>query len=261
LNQDITPLLAEFDFDTSTVTARWVDGLHDRKVLQMRMDLGIYQMESEDRPDGKRPHGKASLLEHYTFLERTEAVSRLKLKTDDFTALQQEAVQYYYRYRAAFALAEYEMVIRDTEHNLDILAFVQRQSSDHETSWDFMQFKPYLWMMRARALAEKSVQDGDFEAAIKSVDLGLEQIREFIDQQEDFEMREDLQDDLLDDCYEIEMLTELRQRLQEKQPAAEGILRLKDSLRRAIQDEAYEKAAEIRDELKALDRQPALKRG
>ena len=52
---------------------RIVPGDDGREKLQMRIDLGLLQMELDGRPDGQRPAGAESLLDH---LEARPASSR-----------------------------------------------------------------------------------------------------------------------------------------------------------------------------------------
>ena len=85
-------MLTNFIYDPEKVTARLVTGLDDTPKIQMRIDLGLLQMETEGRPDGSRPRGCDSLLEHYRRLETTERRGDWKLEASDCSELQQEAV-------------------------------------------------------------------------------------------------------------------------------------------------------------------------
>ena len=71
MNPDISRLLDEWDYTgPDKLIVRKFKGDDGRTRIQMRVDLGILQMEWSNRPDGQRPHGKASLLDH--FLEKLE---------------------------------------------------------------------------------------------------------------------------------------------------------------------------------------------
>lgn len=61
--EDIDHILRHWPFDPSSVTVRklWVNS---RQVLQLRLDLGLLQMEIKYRPDGKRPHGSKTYLDY-----------------------------------------------------------------------------------------------------------------------------------------------------------------------------------------------------
>ncbi len=62
-------LLAKWSFDPSTLNVRLVKGKDGRDVIQMRVDMGILQLETTGRPDGeqyqwarKRPGIPAAVL-------------------------------------------------------------------------------------------------------------------------------------------------------------------------------------------------------
>jgi hypothetical protein len=55
--RDIDTLLKHWQFRPGEVNARLVKARDGRQVLQMRIDMGIVQMETELRPDGMRPNG------------------------------------------------------------------------------------------------------------------------------------------------------------------------------------------------------------
>src|ERR1700742_3003244 len=63
--KDITPVLKGWDYEPGTINVRKVAGLDGSPKLQMRLDLGLLQMEMTGRPDGVRPHGRESLLDFY----------------------------------------------------------------------------------------------------------------------------------------------------------------------------------------------------
>ena len=57
MSQDIDAPLKGWDFKPGVVQARLVQATDGRQVIQMRVDLGILQIETTSRPDGTRPHG------------------------------------------------------------------------------------------------------------------------------------------------------------------------------------------------------------
>ena len=64
MGKDITPILAGWDYDHDELQVRIVAGDDGREKIQMRVDLGLLQMEIDGRPDGQRPAGFESLLDH-----------------------------------------------------------------------------------------------------------------------------------------------------------------------------------------------------
>ena len=122
MSKDLAVLLQGWDYNPSEVTVRRVLGADGREKIQMRLDLGVLQMETQGRPDGKRPHGFESLLEfHIDRQERAEDALEWEewgLDAEECGELKQEAMQYYYRYLSLFHLGDYWNVIRDTERNV-----------------------------------------------------------------------------------------------------------------------------------------------
>ena len=62
-----------------------------------------------------------------------------------------EGVQYYHRYLAAFHLQRYDLVVRDTERNLRLFAFVVEHATRQRDKLQFDQYRPYVTMMNTRA--------------------------------------------------------------------------------------------------------------
>lgn len=65
MNRDLTELFEEWPFESGQITVRVIEGNDGNTRIQVRLDLGILQMNIENRPDGKRPHGFDSLLDYY----------------------------------------------------------------------------------------------------------------------------------------------------------------------------------------------------
>ncbi|MCX6998617.1 MAG: UvrB/UvrC motif-containing protein [Kiritimatiellaeota bacterium] len=243
MSQDLAAILREWDFDPRRVTARWVEGDDARIKIQLRVDLGVFQMEIQHRPDGRRPHGCASLLQYYTTRERTAPPNAPELQLDEpaCAALQQEMLQYYYRYIALFALRHFDGVIRDTAHNLDIIRYIARHTPE-ELSHVALPFFPFVKMMNARARAEKALDARQFEEAGAALDAACEEI-------EAFAARYDLPAAAI--APPLATLRELRDGIQKRKPYTAAD-RLREELDRAIAAENYERAALLRDRLQAL---------
>lgn len=125
-DEDLTPILRQWPYVTGEVNVRLVQAGDGRPIVQMRVDLGILQMELSGRPDGTRPEGHDSLLEAVGASLRQQVENQgdaesFVLSSDLCRRLREEAIQFYHRYVSLFALEEYEGVMRDTEHNLHIM--------------------------------------------------------------------------------------------------------------------------------------------
>lgn len=242
MSHDISGLLKDWDYDPAHVSARWIQGHDGRPKVQLRMDLGLFQMEVAGRPDGTLPHGCASLLDYYLGQEQS-APEDWKLDAAACNELQQEAMQYYYRYLAFYALHHLEGVIEDAAHNLSLIDLVSEYAENDDLAWQFLQFFPYVRIMHARASSEKAVQLKQFDAAVKILEDAMEDIREF--------WGEFSESESATQHHELDLLNQLLQQVKGRRPKSRQDT-LHEELDLAIQLENYEKAAFLRDELKRL---------
>jgi hypothetical protein len=246
---DISPILDDWDYQPGQVVVRRFTGNDGIEKIQLRVDLGLLQMNAEGRPDGKRPYGKESLLEHYIGkLEKHRETHNgddadFVLTAEDCAKLQQEAIQYHHRYICFFQLEEFEKVTRDTERNLEVFDFVQEYAQTDELSWSLQQFRPQLLMMQVRAEGALLLQDNDFESVIKLVTEGLEEIRQFY--------RDHDRQDLLEQSGELQSLEAWLRELEAKRPRSPRE-KLEQALNDAVRNEDYEQAAKVRDALRNL---------
>jgi hypothetical protein len=153
MSKDISSIVLGWPYDANEVRARWIQADDGTRKVQLRLDLGVFQMEIEGRPDGTRPQGLSSLLEKYIEEEMQAPGKTLpnQLDSDACAELQQEVMQYYYRIMAFYALGEFAGVVRDSDHNLDLIDIVSEYAEDDEVAWQFMQLYPYMRMMNVRA--------------------------------------------------------------------------------------------------------------
>ena len=71
---DISGALTGWSYQPGEVNVRLIRGNDGRRKIQLRLDLGLLQMETTGRPDGKRPHNCASELDYQ--LRRKRAFER-----------------------------------------------------------------------------------------------------------------------------------------------------------------------------------------
>ncbi len=246
MSKDIRSILEGWDFEPGNISVRIVRGQDGREKVQMRVDLGLLQMEMDGRPDGARPHGFESMLEYLEAkAERPKSsAEEFHISDEDCEELLREGVQYYYRYLSFFHLGRYDLAERDTGRNLRLFSFIRKHAPSEQVKWRFDQYRPYVTMMNTRARATPEFEAKHFREAIKIVDDGIGQIRDFLTEHE-LEEQED-------DCVELEFLKRWRTEIERVRPkdAAE---KLRRQLEKAVQDEDYERAAKLRDQLRKLE--------
>ncbi len=246
---DITHLLDNWDYEPGQVVVRKFKGKDGHEKIQLRVDLGLLQMNAQGRPDGKRPLGSPSLYEHLLAkLKQHRAKNEgsdegFVLKGEDCSKLQLEALQYHHRYICLFQLEEFEGVIRDTARNLEVFDFVEKYAEAPEMAWSLQQFRPPVLMMRVRATATQKLVAKNHFGAIKQVEEGIESIKEFY--------QKSPRPDLQEQSNELQMLQAWLQELETNRPLSERE-KLEKDLHEAVKREDYEKAAKVRDALRNL---------
>jgi hypothetical protein len=245
-NKDITPVLKGWDYEPGTINVRKINGSDGAPKLQMRLDLGLLQMELSGRPDGSRPNGCESLLEYYE-QELSEHRTRygtdlgFQLTTEQCQSLREEAVMYYHRYLSLFVLEDFTGVVRDTARNLRVLDLCGKFASDEQDRLLLEQYRPYIIMMNTRAQASMQYKQKDFSAALETVRMGLGQIKEFF-------IRFG-QEDAYTESSEVRVLKKFARDIRRKVPV-DPVVKLKSQLDKAVKRERYEEAARIRDEIR-----------
>jgi hypothetical protein len=249
MNFDISHLLEDWDYQPGQVAVRKFKTKDGTEKIQLRVDLGLLQMNAAGRPDGKRPFGRESLFDH--FQARLEKQRRTRpgtaeefvLKSEDCAKLQQEAIQYHHRYICLFQLEDFESVIRDTNRNAAVFDFVDEYAESDELAWSLQQFRPQLLMMQIRARGMQALGNDKYADAIAVIESGLQELRTFY--------REHSRHELLEQSGEIHSLESWLQEVQLKRPLSERE-RLEVALNEAVRQEDYEKAAQVRDALRNL---------
>lgn len=357
--RDLTAILDEWPFESGQLNVRLIEGRDGEPKIQVRLDLGLLQMEVEGRPDGVAPGGFESLLDAVeSYLETVEPSSLVRLSdvlgpmpgqadrdvddspddadeaaspdrpdetdnpssetarrpplpgslrrtgrvvkevapadpdepvvepesmpddaiggveglgddagiggeddeesarekgpgaesarlgADVCRALREEALQYYHRYVALLVLEDYEAVVRDTTRNLRLLDLCRERAAREEDRMELEQFRPYVTMMHARALASLMMQHGEPKAALLAIDRGLESLRAFFEAVGE--------PDAFEQATEAQMLRGMREALTPKLPVSQKA-ELKQRLKEALARENYELAAILRDELRMLN--------
>lgn len=247
-SKDITPVLKGWDYETGTINVRKINGIDGTPKLQMRLDLGLLQMEMSGRPDGAKPHGHESLLDYFEAQladhKKTNGSDLgFHLSSEQCQSLREESLMYYQRYLSLFVLEEFAGVVRDTSRNLRVLDLCGRFAVDEQDKLVLEQYRPYITMMNARASAYLQLKSGRPAEALRTVDSGLKSIREFF---EKFG-----QEEAYGRSNEVRVLKRFAREIRRKLPV-NPMDRLQRKLSKAVKKEEYEEAARLRDKITAL---------
>jgi len=243
---DIHQLLGEWPYESGRLCVRRIKGQDGRKNLQLRIEMGILQMEITGRPDGDRPHGYESLL-HYYRAEATASEEREKgsftLDSDACLELQMEALQYYHRRITFLEIGEYEKGKRDAERNLQLFDFVKLYAAEEDDRMAMEQYRPFVIGHRVRAGVLQKLEDDEYDGALKEIEEGIDEVREFL--------ADVGRPDLIDESEEIAFLKDWADEIRKDRPKTLS-QNLKEQLKEAVDTEDFEKAAELRDRLRTI---------
>jgi len=237
----IDHLLNDWKYRFGDVLARKVRGSDGRQVLQMRIDMGVLQMEQTGRPDGEKPEGFETYYDYLIALSFHEGAD-FSLNTERCMEIDREFVQFYHRRICWLALKEYDQAATDADHSLNLMDFSTAHSPDE--SWSLMheQYRPFVMFHRVQARALSRLDETDPRKAVAMIDEGLEELREVFVEHE--------ADDEFEESELIIKLREMRSSLLEHYDVQPS---LSEQLAEAIAKEQYELAAKIRDRIASQD--------
>ena len=249
--EDISPILRHwsYDDDDSEENIRRLRMPSGREVMQVRLPLGVEQYEMNGRPDGLKPEGSESWLHHYRH-QATIYGREFVLDDESCARLQAEGILYYYRYLRFFQIQEYELCMRDTSRNLQLLDFVRSHAGRKEHVETLDQYRPYILRMQLMAKALLRLKEReDYRGALRILKEGLESIKGLpeVPGNEIFQYERTRSLHSLEDLIgqiEIQASVHCPPTRREK---------LQTELQTAVDDENYERAALLRDKLRKLN--------
>ena len=230
--------------------ARMTRGDDGREILQVRTPLGVEQYEVEGRPDGAKPHGLESALHYY--LQRLEQARRAG-KEDGFTLgprecseLFNEGTLYYFRYVRLFQLKDWLRTIRDTGRNLQVFDLVHRYARREEDQQFLEKWRPYIMRVNSSAGVMLQLDKRAYDRALEIADEAMKKI----------EALEELDDETFKFEKERSLgaLRDLAAQIKRNKPMSE-LEQLEYQLRRAVERQEFERAAQLRDRIRTLKKQ------
>ncbi len=247
MSKDIGWLLNEWEYDPFN-HVRKIVGEDGREKIQVRLELGMLQMEVDGRPDGKRPYGKESLFDYYES-QLSEHISRyrteegFKLDGEACEELRQEGILYYHRYVLFFELGDYERTVRDTDRNARLFDFVWNYAADKKDALALEQYRAYIIRMNASARALRDAQLRKYDSAVEHVQGAIERIENLPPM--------DAPTFLFEKKRSLSVLNGMLKELRAKKPPTR-LDALRKELARAVREERFEDAARLRDEISQL---------
>ncbi len=229
-------LLRDWSFHPQMLGVRLVKGSDGRDVIQMRVDLGILQMETLGRPDGLRPEGMPDFLSVLLSAERDDDC--FEMSEEQCFEADREFVQFYHRRISWLRLQQFYRAVADADHTLALMDVCRDHSPDEDWTMSHEQYRPFVLFHRTQAAALSALDDDQPAKAIEEISNGLESIRAVFEEHDAA--------DAFDDDEMVARLRELSDKLRHdysQEPT------LEEKLDDAVKTEQYELAARLRDEL------------
>ncbi|MDD4889985.1 MAG: UvrB/UvrC motif-containing protein [Phycisphaerae bacterium] len=245
MKPDIGSILEQWPYEPGQITVRKIRGADGREKLQLRLDLGLLQMELVGRPDGRQPYGFSTVLDYVEgqltgYSNRHSGDEGFTISERIVRELSDEALMNYHRYLSLYVLEDFEGVVRDTAANLRIFDVVQRYGPTDADKRSLEQYRPYVTMMNTRAKAQQAMSREDYRTAMAIIMSGLAAIKSFFESHN--------RPDLFRHSNEAAVLRELRKEVSAHLPK-DPIRTMERKLRKAVAAERYEDAARLRDEI------------
>lgn len=246
---DVSDILEEWPYDPNR-NARIVTNADGSQKLQIRLRLGLLQMELDGRPDGQRPYGFDTVLEHYQhrldeYRDEHDTDDGFELDHDAWDELSAEGVLFYERYVVLFQLGDYDRTARDTARNLAVFDFCKEYAERPEDVAALEQYRPYLIRMNAAAIAMARLQDDRPDDARATLRRALDEL--------------DQLDAVPTTVFQVEvdrarsMLEGMLNDIKADRTTPTELDKLRDELARAVREERYEDAAALRDRIRRIN--------
>ena len=243
---DLDDFLQDMPFERGRLAVRVVAARNGRRVLLVRVELGILQLELEGRPDGgesvlERILARRSSFETVRVAAQGTAPWTLLGAEAEGAALRLELVQYQQRAMALSAAGLVDLALADWERAV-LGAGLLREAGGDEAEWA-AGFGFSVLVERTRAFARRALAEGRTREAAAAIGSGLEALA---DRAAGIGLAT-----AFDGLADIVALRAWRDSLVPRLPPAQRA-ELEARLRAAIAAENYELAAILRDELRLL---------
>lgn len=205
-------------------------------MIQMRVDMGVLQLETTGRPDGENVEECDTYLEYLQ--QQQIADADFQLTEQQCMEVDREFMQFYHRRICWLRLQYYHRAVMDADHTIALMDLCDELSPDEEWTGAHEQYRPFVLFHRTQAAALGALDESSAEDAVQEINAGLETIRSFF---EKHDAEEHFEEDEL-----VVRLVELRETLRSEYSVGQT---LKEQLSEAVEQEQYERAAQLRDEL------------
>src|SRR5579864_2064625 len=184
MRRDIDESLQDWPFEPEPgeAIAREVRARDGRMILQIRVELGILQLEEEGRPDGTRPHQFATYLDYLRYRAAARGTAPggkappWTMSAEQCEEADREFVQFYHRRMAWLQLQRYDKALLDADHTLALMDFVCRHGINPEYIASHEKYRGLVLFHRTQAAAALALERRRPEEAIDAVREGADRL-------------------------------------------------------------------------------------
>jgi len=250
--EDIGHILKTWSYDPQNSIRKVIDANGVEKI-QVRVDQGafqgILQMELDGRPDGRQPHNQTFILDFFKnklqdHIDSGNSESTFTLNHEDCEEIFDESRRIYERYVFLLQIQDYSRVIRDTERNMEVFRFVNQYGETEEDRQNLERWWPYIIRIHAHAKAQIASQNEEYDSAVEIIREAREKIKNL-----DSSSAEEFQ---VEKNRSQQVLEELEEEISSRRPMSQSD-KLREKLAEAVEEEDFEKAAAIRDQIRELE--------
>src|SRR2546421_2843258 len=146
VKRDLDLILRGWEYQPGMIQARLVRAGDGRQVIQMRVDLGVLQLEMTGRPDGTRPNGHDTYFDYlrHEAREADEAGDEFTLTEEQGREADREFMQFYHRRVCWLAPHHLHPAGAGPHHTLPVMNFVRGHSPREEVPPDHDQDRGLL---------------------------------------------------------------------------------------------------------------------
>ncbi|HYO24747.1 MAG TPA: DNA helicase UvrBC [Lacipirellulaceae bacterium] len=235
--RDLTSLLRAWEFVPGKPVVRRVAADDGRDLLQMRVDMGVLQLETTGRPDGERPQGFPTMYDFLVAAAFDEGPG-FELTEERRIEIDREFYQFYHRRICWLALQDYERAAADAEHTLRLMDFTSANAADRQWAVMHEQYRPFVMFHHVQSRALTQLKANDPAAAVSVIAGGLEAMAKLFAQH-------DAEEHFDEDLFVVK-LREMQESIKTQFALGPS---LSEQLAAAIAGEQYELAARLRDKL------------
>ena len=256
MRRDIDDAMANWSYEPEPgeMIVREVRARDGRTVVQVRVELGIHQMEVDGRPDGLRPHGFNTYLDYL----RHRAAGRGLApggKSPPWTMgerqcaeADREFVQFHHRRAAWLGLERYDRALADADHTLALMDFVCRHAASADYVESHERLRGLVLFQRTRAAAALALKRERPDEAIDIVREGTADLAAARKENTRELDETELEADESPNSALIEQLNYLEAEIRKNYEVGKT---LREQLDEAVSLEDYERAALLRDQIQS----------